>query len=122
MQRCETGDSIGLYSVPKCTRNLLMIKNNLNLLRFYMQNKTPPARNCKRRTARGITCPSVTCLGVPHPDLAGGYPIPGSGVPYPWPGVPHPDLGHTPCPFWGGTPSPSHNTSTGPMFFLGAPQ
>ena len=24
-----------------------------------------------------------------------------------------------PCPFWGSTPSPSHNTSTGPMSFLG---
>ena len=46
----------------------------------------------KRRTARGITCPSVTCpggggypspsQGVPRPDLAGGYPI------LTWPGDP----------------------------------
>ena len=27
-----------------------------------------------------------------------------------------------PMSFWGGTPSPSHNTSTGPMYFLGVPQ
>ena len=27
LQRCETRDSIGLYSVSECTRNLLMLKS-----------------------------------------------------------------------------------------------
>ena len=50
------------------------------------KQESPPAGNRKRRTAFGITCPSVTCpTGGPHPG--------GGGVPQSWPvGVPHPDL------------------------------
>ena len=91
---------------------------------YTYQQESPPAGNRKRRTARGITCPSVTGLG-------GGYPSPTWGIPqsclggtsvltrggtpvlaggtlswpgwegYPiltWPGVPHPYLA-------GGTPT-----------------
>ena len=56
--------------------------------------ESPPAENHKRRTARAITCPTITYLGrgaVPHPDLARGatHPVlvrgyqswPGQGVP-----------------------------------------
>ena len=48
---------------------------------------SPPAGNLKKRTACGITCPSVTCpRGTPSwPGWGWGYPSPG------W-GVPHPDL------------------------------
>ena len=49
----------------------------------WIKQDSHPAGNRKRCTARGITCPSITCLGctVPHPDLArgGGYPSPGPG-------------------------------------------
>ena len=97
-----------------------------------------PAGNRKSRTTRGITCPNITYLGgylilagkVPHPDLAGGYPIPASpsqlagypiltwpggttswGTPFDW-GTPCKDCGTLPTPgkrprasYWG-TPPP----------------
>ena len=55
-----------------------------------IKQESPPAGNSKRRTARGITCYSVTCpAGTPS-----------VGVPNPWLGVPHLDL------FRGGTGTP----------------
>ena len=94
--------------------------------------ESPPAGNRKRRTARGITCPSITYpLGggtpsqlsgggggecypiltwpgeIPQPDLAGGYPIPAGGYPIPARGYPIP-AGEYPNLTWlggrGGTP------------------
>ena len=95
--------------------------------KLYVTNnrkqESPLVGNLKRRTARGITYPRVTCPGgegtpswlaggrgypmlswlgrVLHPDLAGGYPI------LYWPGqLPHPDLvgEYLICPGRGGYP------------------
>ena len=44
-------------------------------LHLIILQDSPPSGNCKRRTARGLTCPSVACLGG-----GGRYPSPRQGV------------------------------------------
>ena len=66
------------------------------ILKFIITQDSPPAGNCKRRTARTVTCPGITCpgggvqscpgwLGEGYPILDRGYPIlscSGWGVPH----------------------------------------
>ena len=68
---------------------------------------SPPARNRKRRTARCITCPSITYTGGVIQSWPGsGYPMPGQG------GIPS-------C----GTPPPGQYWGTGsPTWDWGTPQ
>ena len=74
------GSGTGTVNCPGCVVHIGATENKNLLLQ-----DSPPAGNCKRRTARGITSPSVTYprggvphpgWGVPHPDLARGYLVP----------------------------------------------
>ena len=60
------------------------------------KQESPPAGNCKKCTAYGITCPSITYPGgYPIQSWPGGYPIQSWPGGYPiqsWQGVPHPVL------------------------------
>ena len=44
----------------------------------FHKQESPPAGNCKRRTDRGITCPSLSIRGrgVPPSNPSRGYPYP----------------------------------------------
>ena len=89
---------------------------------FFREQDSPPAGNHKRRTTRGVTCPSVTCpgggRGYPSPVMTGwglpqvlswlagggGYPSPILARGYPCPGVnSHLGLGYAPA--WDGLTS-----------------
>ena len=50
-------------------RDLVLSRSFETNIQFQQEN--PPAGNRKRRTARGITCPSITCLA----NLSRGYHI-----------------------------------------------
>ena len=57
----------------------------LHFRRNKVEQESPPAGKCKRRTARGISYPEGYPIpewmgGVPHP-WSGGNPILGPGVP-----------------------------------------
>ena len=89
-------------------------------MKSFVTQESPPVGNRKRRTACGIICYSVNCLGVPHSWLEGTPSWPG------W-GVPHPDLagGHSiliwrgvGTPLWG-TPCLDSGTEVPPRRDLG---
>ena len=93
-----------------CLKKVLLQKTTLVIPILYIflycfsdesrrEQESPPAGNRKRRTARGITCPSITYSGgggeVPHPWRGGGVSHPdlamGGGTPS-WPGGGYPIL------------------------------
>ena len=105
---CENGgtciNTTGTYHCD-CSNNWA----GRNCTEGILQQESPSAGNRKKRTARGMTCQSVICPGVPHPDLAGGKPI------LTWPGGTPVLAGGYPSWPGGGTPScPDGDTQSWP--------